>query len=117
MWTHPMSLTDLLLTSLVGGDVDCRVAGGGVVFPGDPVDGLHLEAVAGVGLQLPHHHLPEPEAQAARRDLHVVVAAHARAAVSQTLLAHDVVNQVTPPTCVIRLVPLQGQRGLVHAGY
>lgn len=52
-----MSLTDLLLTSLVGGDVDRGVARGGGAFPRHPVDGLHLEAVAGVGLQLPHHHL------------------------------------------------------------
>lgn len=82
-----MSLTDLLLlTGLVGGDVDCGVAGRGGVFPRNPVDSLHLEAVARVSLQIPHYHLPLPQPQPARRDVHVVVAARAGAPVSQAFL-------------------------------
>lgn len=109
-------LTDHLLTGLVGGDVDRGEAGRGRFLPGDAVDGLHLEAVAGVSLQVPHHHLPLPQPQPAGGDVHVVVAARARAPVPQALLAHHVVDQVAPPAAVLGLVPLQGQRGLVHAG-
>lgn len=112
-----MSLTDVLLTGLVGGDVDCGVSGRGRVFPGHPVDGLHLEAVAGVSLQVPHHHLPLPQPQPARSDVHVVVAARARAPVLQAFLADHVIDEVAAPTRVLGLLPLQGQRGLVHAGY
>lgn len=118
MWTRPASLTDPLpLTGLVGGDVDRGVAGRGGVFPGHPVDGLHLEAVAGVSLQVPHHHVPLPQPKPARGHVHVVIAARARAPVSQALLAHHVVDEVAPPARVLGLFPLQGQRGLVHAGY
>lgn len=106
-----------LLTGLVGGDVDGGVVRRGRVFPRHPVDSLDLEAVAGVSLQVPHHHLPLPHPQAARSDVHVVVAARARAPVAQTLLAHHVVDQVPPPARVLGFLPLQGQRGLVHAGY
>lgn len=113
-----MPSTDpLLLTGLVGGDVDCGVAGRGGVFPRNPVDSLHLEAVAGVSLQVPHHHLPLPQPQPARSDVHVVVAAGAGAPVSQAFLTHHVIDEVAPPTRVLGLLPLQGQRGLVHAGY
>lgn len=113
-----MTLTyPLLLTSLVGGDVDCGVAGRGGDFPRDPIDSLHLEAVARVSLQVPNHHLPLPKPQPARSDVHVVVTARAGAPVSQAFLAHHVVDQVAPATCVLGLIPLQGQRGLVHAGY
>lgn len=107
----------LLLTGLVGGDVDCGVAGCGGVFPGNPVDSLHLEAVACVSLQVPHHHFPLPQPQPARSDVHVVVAARAGAPVSQAFLAHHVIDQIAPPACVLGLFPLQGQRGLIHAGY
>lgn len=115
---HPMSLTDLLLlTGLVGGDVDSGVSGWGGVFPRNPVDSLHLETVAGVSLQIPHHDLPLPQPQPAGSDVHVVVTACARAPVSQTFLTHHIIDQIAPPACVLRLLPLQGQRGLVHAGY
>jgi len=111
-----MPLTDLL-TGLVGGDVDCGIARRGGVFPRDPVDSLHLEAVAGVSLQVPHHHLPLPQTQPARSDVHVVVAACAGAPIPQALLTHHVVDEVAPPAGVHGVLPLQGQRGLVHAGY
>lgn len=117
LWKHPVSLTDVLLTGLVGGDVDYGVSGWGCVFPGNPVDSLNLEAIAGVSLQVPHHHLPLPQPQPPWSDVHVVVAARARAPVSEAFLAHDVIDEVTPPTRVLGLLPLQGQRGLVHAGY
>lgn len=112
-----MLLTDLLLTSLVGGDVDCGVAGWGGVLPRYTVNSLHLKAVAGVSLQVPHHHLPLPQPQPARSDVHVVITARAGATVSQAFLTHHIIDQVTPPACVLGLLPLQGQRGLVHAGY
>lgn len=116
--THVLLLTDpLQLTSLVGGDVDCGVAGWDGVSPRHPVDGLHLETVACVSLQVPHHYLPLPQPQPARSDVHVVVTARARDPVLHALLTHHVIDQVAPPACVLRLVPLQGQRGLVHAGY
>lgn len=111
------SLTDPLLTGLVGGDVDRGVVGRDGVLPGHPVDGLHLEAVAGVSLQVPHHHLPGPQPQPARGDVHVVVAARARAPVAQALLTHHVVDQVATPTRVLWLLPLQGKGGLVNTGY
>lgn len=109
-------MTDLL-TGLVGGDVDRGVVRRRRVFPRHPVDSLDLKAVAGVSLQVPDHHLPLPHAQPAGGDVHVVVAARARAPVAQTLLAHHVVDEIPPPTRVLGFLPLQGQRGLVHAGY
>lgn len=113
-----MTLTDLLLlTGLVGGNVDRGVAGCGGVFPRNPVDSLHLEAVAGVSLQIPHHYLPLPQPQPARSDVHVVIAACAGAPVPQAFLTHHVIDEVAPPARVLGFLPLQGQRGLVHAGY
>lgn len=104
-----MSLTDSPLTGLVGGDVDRGVVGRDRVFPRHPVDGLHLKAVAGVSLQVPHHHLSRPQPQLARRDVHVVIAARARAPVAEALLTHHIVDKIATPTCVVRLLPLQGQ--------
>lgn len=112
-----MSLTDLLLTGLVGGDVDCGIAGRDGVLPRDPVDSLHLEAVAGVSLQIPHYHLPLPQPQPPGGDVHVVVAARAGTPVSKAFFTHHVIHQVVPPACVLGLLPLQGQRSLIHAGY
>lgn len=99
--------TRVALTGLVGGDVNGGVVGRPGVFPRNPVDRLHLEAVAGVGLQVADHHLPLTETQPPGRHVHVVVAARARAPVAKALFTHHVVDQVAAPASVLRLLPLQ----------
>ena len=104
------------LTGLVGGDVDGvelrRVRAPG----GHAVDRLDLEAVLGVGLQVPDGHAALGQAQVARGDVHVVVAARAHAALGRALLADDVVEDVLAAARVARLAPLQHQGGLVDVG-
>lgn len=83
---------------------------------GDAIHGLDLEGVLGVGHQVADVDASLGEAELARHELHVVVAAGAQAPLHAALLADDVVEQVIPPTRVLRLAPLQHQRRLVHVG-
>jgi len=103
-------------TGLVGGDVDGGELRGVRALVGHAVHRLDLEAVLRVRLQVAHGDAPLHQAQVARRDLHVVVAAGAHAALGQALLADDVVEDVVAAARVERVAPLQHQRGLVDVG-
>jgi len=76
---------------------------------GDAIHSLDLEGVLGVGHQVADVDATLGEAELARHELHVVVAAGAQAPLHAALLADDVVEQVIPPTRVLRLAPLQHQ--------
>lgn len=104
------------LTGLVGGDVDGGELRRVRVLIRHAVDGLDLKAVLGVGLQVSDRHAPLRQAQVARRDVYIVVAARAHAALGQALLADDVVEYVVAAARVTRLAPLQDQVGLVDVG-
>lgn len=104
----------LILTRLVGGYVDGGVARRDGALGRDAVDGLDLEAVVRVSLKVPDGCVSLSEAQAAWRDLHVVVAAHAGAVLA--LLTHHVIHEVGAASGVARLRPLQKHGRLVYAG-
>ena len=103
-------------TGLVGGDVDGGELRGVGALVGHAVHCLDLKAVLRVRLQVAHGDAPLHQAQVTRRDLHVVVAARAHAALGQALLADDVVEDVVAAAGVARVAPLQHQRGLVDVG-
>lgn len=102
------------LTRLIGGYIDGGVARRDGALGRDAVDGLDLEAVVRVSLQVPDGRVSLGEAQAPRRDLHIVVTAHAGAVLA--LLAHHVVHKVGSAARVAWLRPLQRHRRLVYAG-
>lgn len=83
---------------------------------GDAIHRLDLEGVLGVGHQVADVDASLSEAQLARHELHVVVAARAQPPLHAALLADDVVEQVIPPARVLWLAPLQHQRRLIHVG-
>lgn len=104
----------LILTRLIGGYIDGGVARRDGALGRDAVDGLDLEAVVRVGLQVPDGCVSLGEAQAPWRDLDVVVAAHTGAVLA--LLTHHVVHEVGSAARVTWLRPLQIHGRLVDAG-
>lgn len=104
----------MVLTRLVGGYVDGGVARRDGALGRDAVDGLDLEAVVRVRLQVPDGGLSLGQAQAPGCNFYVVVAAHAGSVLA--LLTHHVVHQVGSAARVAWLRPLQKHGGLVYAG-
>lgn len=101
------------LTSLVCGNVDGDVLWGEGALAGDPVDGLDVEGVGGVGPQAADGDSAFSQAQLLGHKLHVVVTAGAAPAVCPALLTDDVVGHVIPPTCLPWRVPLQNDGRLI----
>lgn len=106
----------VLPTSLVGGNVDGGELRRVWALIRHAVDSLDLKAVLGVCLQVADRHTTLCQAQVARRDVHIVIAARAHATLRQALLADDVVKDVTSTARVAWLTPLQDQGGLIDVG-
>lgn len=104
------------LTRLVCGDVDRDVLWGEGTLAGDPIDGLDVKGVGGVGPQAADGDSALGQAQLSGHKLHVVVAAGAASAVRAALFADDVVGHVIPPASLPRRVPLQNDGCLVDDG-
>lgn len=83
---------------------------------GDPIDGLDVKGIGGVGPQAADGHTAFGQAQLPRHKLHIVVAAGAAPAVGPALLTDDVVGHVIPPACLPRRVPLQNDGCLIDDG-
>lgn len=105
------------LTSLVCGDVDGDVLWGEGTFAGDPIDGLDVKGVGGVGPQAADGDTALSQAQLPGHELYVVIAAGTAPAVCPALLTDDVVGDIIPPTRLPRRVPLQNDGCLIDDGY
>lgn len=106
----------IILTSLVGGDVNRCKLGCVWTLVGDSVDGLNLKAVLGVGLKVSDGHMSLGQPKVPGRDVHIVITPSAGPTLGQTLLTDNIVKKVISATLVTRLAPLKHQRCFIHAG-
>lgn len=90
--------------------------GGIRAFIADSIDSLYLEAVDCVCPQIADEHPGLSQTQLSWNEIHIVVTVGAGAAVSLTLLAHYVVDNVITAACLPGGMPLQDHRGLIYNG-
>lgn len=104
------------LTSLVGGNVDRCILWWIRTLVRHPVNGLYFKGVLGVSKEVADVDTGVSQAQLTRNKLDIVSAPGAATPPAAAALTYDVVDHIFSATTLLRWVPLQPQRGLIHYG-